>query len=371
MTANGSDAGTEVLIAGGGVAGAALGAQLARCGRQVEIVEQSHAMRHKVCGEFLSVEAVTDLEHLGLDLRALGAVAIHGVRLHARTRIAACELPFAAISLSRRVLDEALLGLAAQAGAEVRRGRRVERLEREANGWRARLTGGEVRRARAAVLATGKHDVAGHRRPRGQQNGLVAFKMYFRLPPAQQRSLDGWVELYLFPGGYAGLQMVEEGRTNLCLVVEGETLRRCGNRWPALLEHLCRASASLTERLDGAQPLLNKPLALSSIPYGMLPAEASDGLWRLGDQAAVIPSFAGDGMAIALESARLACEVYTRGGTAEELAKHLRRRLKGSVGLATAISRLICAAPSLAQAVRLWPGMLRVLAERTRVVRDV
>jgi flavin-dependent dehydrogenase len=371
MTANGSYPGTEVFIAGGGVAGAALGVHLARCGRQVEILEASQAMHHKVCGEFLSFEAVAALEQLGLDLRALGAVAIHGVRLHARTRIAACELPFAALSLSRRVLDEALLGLAERAGAAVSRGRRVESLERDGDGWRARLTRGEVRRARAAFLATGKHDLAGHRRPPGRQNGYVAFKMYFRLSPAQQSSLDGWVELYLFPGGYAGLQMVEEGRTNLCLVVERGTLMRCRNQWPALLAHLCHASGSLTERLDGAEPLLEKPLALSSIPYGMLPANSSDGLWRLGDQASVIPSLAGCGMAIALHSAQLACEVYTRGGSAAEYAQRLRRHLKGSVGLATAISRLICAAPNLAEVVRLWPGLLGVLAQRTRVPQDV
>jgi len=363
-------AGTDVLIAGGGVAGGALGVKLARCGRQVEILEQSAAMRDKVCGEFLSVETVAALERLGIDLRASGAVPIHGVRLHARRRIAACELPFAAMSLSRRVLDEALLGLAARAGAVVLRRRRVELLEPDADGWRARLTGGEVRRARAAFLATGKHDVAGHRRPRGKQDGLVAFKMYFRLTPAQQRDLDGWVELYLFPGGYAGLQMIEEGQTNLCLVVDGGTLTRCHKQWIAVLEHLRRSSDSLSERLDGAEPLLEKPLALSSIPYGMLPADASDGLWRLGDQAAVIPSFAGDGMAIALESARLAGEIYTRGGTAAELAQRLRLRLKGSVGVSTTISRLICAMPNLAQAARLWPGALRVLAQRTRVPQE-
>jgi len=305
-----------------------------------------------------------------MDLRALGAVEIHGVRLHARTRIAACELPFTALSLSRRVMDEALLGLAERAGATVVRGKRVESLERDAEVWRARLTGGEFRCAKAAFLATGKHDLAGYRRPPGKQNGCVAFKMYFRLTPAQQRSLDGWVELYLFPGGYAGLQMVEEGQTNLCLVVEGETLRRCGNQWPRLLGHLRSASDSLQERLDGAEPLLEKPLALSSIPYGMLPADSSDGLWRLGDQAAVIPSFAGDGMAIALDSARLACELYTRGGTAGELAERLRRQLRGSVGLATTISRLMCSAPILAQALRLWPGLLGVLATRTRVPQE-
>jgi len=357
----------EAIIVGGGLAGAALGLQLARRGRTVEILEQSAAMHHKVCGEFLSREAVIYLEQLGLDLHALGAVAIHGVRLHARATITACELPFAALSLTRRTLDEALLARAVRAGVVVLRGRRVESLDRDANGWRARLTGGEAHSASAAFLATGKHDLAGHRRPPGRQNNLVAFKMYFRLSQAQQRALQGWVELFLFPGGYAGLQMVEEGESNLCLLVQRSTLDRCHKDWPTLLAHMAGFSAPLAERLSAAQPLLSKPLALSSIPYGMLRAEAQDGLWRLGDQAAVIPSFSGDGMSIALHSAHLAAEIYLRGGTAAEYAQRLHAQLKGSVRLATMLSRLMVAAPVLAQVVRVWPGVLRQFAAHTRV----
>lgn len=361
----------EAIVVGGGLAGAALGMQLARHGRRVEILEQSAAMHHKVCGEFLSREAVIYLEQLGLDLHALGAVAIHGVRLHARATITACELPFAALSLTRRALDETLLARAAAAGATVLRGCRVESLDRDAQGWRARLTGGALRTARAAFLATGKHDLGGHRRPAGWQNDLVAFKMYFRLSPAQQRALQGWVELFLFSGGYAGLQMVEAGESNLCLLVQRSTLDRCHRDWPTLLAHMGRYSAPLAERLEAAAPLLPKPLALSSIPYGMLRAEAQDGVWRLGDQAAVIPSFSGDGMSIALHSAHLAAEIYLRGGTAAEYAQRLHAQLKGSVRLATALSRLMVAAPVLAQAVRVWPGVLRQFAAHTRVPQRV
>ena len=55
----------EALIIGGGPAGAALGIMLARAGRAVEIIEQSASMHHKVCGEFLSWEAVTYIAQLG------------------------------------------------------------------------------------------------------------------------------------------------------------------------------------------------------------------------------------------------------------------------------------------------------------------
>ncbi len=367
MSAHPQRAQTEALVGGGGPAGAALGTLLARSGRSVEIVEQSTALHHTVCGEFLSCEAARYIEQLGVDLGALGAVPIHGVRLSARSFVAACDLPFPALSLTRRRLDEALLSLAAQAGAVVLRGKRVESLQRCGPGWSAQLAGGETRHAQSAFLATGKHDLAGHRRPPGKQNALVAFKMYYRLSPAQQQAQRGWVDVILFPGGYAGLLLTEDGDANLCLLVSRKALQDCHNRWPALLQRMCNFSAPLAQRLQGARPLLSKPLALSAIPFGLLLSHSEPGLWRLGDQAAVIPSFTGDGISIALHSAQVAAGLYTQRGTSAQLAQRLHRELRGPVALATILSRLLIAAPALVHAARLWPRLLRHLAAHTRV----
>lgn len=358
---------TDVLIFGGGLAGAAAGAWLAQLGCEVEIVEQSSAMQHKVCGEFVSAEAVGYLAQLGLNLGELGAVPIHSVRLVAHTPIAECELPFPAMSITRRKLDEALLSLAQSKGAIVRRGCRVESLRRCTNGWIAQLRGGEIRRAQTVFLATGKHDLGGYRRPPGRQNDLIAFKMYFQLEPHQQQALRGWVELALFPGGYAGLQLVEDGAANLCLLVNRATLQRCRNNWQLVLKHIFEFSAHLSHRLQNAQPLLSRPLALSAIPYGMIQSRAEPGLWRLGDQAAVTPSFSGDGMSIALHSARLAAELFTHGGSSTQLAERLHRELLVPIRLATTLSHLMVAAPALAHLLRVYPRVMGVLASTTRI----
>ncbi len=358
---------TDALVIGGGPAGAALAIHLARRGRSVEVVEKSTTAHHKVCGEFLSREAIAYLDELGLNIRAQGAVAVHGVRLAARNLIAECELPFPALSLTRRALDEALLTLAARAGAMVLRGRRVQSLQAAAPGWVASLADGGTRCAPAAFLATGKYDLAGHRRPSGRQNDLIALKMYFRVTPQQECSLRGWVELIFFRGGYAGLQLAENGEVNLCLLVRRKTFKSCRNQWRLLLEHLLGASDHLARRLEGAQPLLPKPLALSSIPYGLLIARPQSGLWRLGDQAAVIPSFSGDGISIALHSAHVAAEIYANGGAEMQLTGRLNAELKSPVHLAAAVSRLLVAAPGLAQMARLWPPLLRLLAAGTRI----
>jgi menaquinone-9 beta-reductase len=358
---------SEALIVGGGPAGAAVGILLARSGRQVTIVEKSKGAHDKVCGEFLSGEAVQYLRSLGIELPTLGAASIYGVRLVRRTCIAECELPFVAMSLTRRRLDEALLSTAARNGVDVRRGVRIETLQREETVWSARVENCEWLCAKTVFLATGKHDLGGWRRPKGKQNGLVAFKMYFDLPRAQQRALRGWIELCLFPGGYAGLQLTEDSNANLCLLADRAALQSCGNDWQVLLARILDFSEHLAMRLDGAQPLLEKPLALSSIPYGMLLRDAEPGLWRLGDQTAVTPSFSGDGMSIALHSAEVAAELYLNGGTPAQLAARLHEELKSSIALATTISRLMIAAPALAHVVRAWPQMLRILGTHTRV----
>ena len=359
----------DVLIVGGGLAGSAAAIMLARAGRSVVLVERESLPQHKVCGEFLSQEAMTYLSSLGIDLIGLGAVAIRSVRLAGRAGQSEAMLPFAAMSLTRKRLDEELLRVAESAGARVLRGCRVLEIQRSGEGWDAGMADGQSLSAGAAFLATGKHDLHARARPKGKQSDLVAFKMYWRLSPQQAAALEGHVELVLYRGGYAGLQPVEEGAANLCCLVERAELQRLGGRWENLLAAMQRDCGLLKERLQGAVSLLEKPLAISAIPYGYV-REASDGLWALGDQAAVIPSFTGDGMSIALHSGCLAAEMYLRGETAEQFQKQLRGELSSQVGLATRLSRGLVWGPSrsvLTAAVKVWPGVLGVVARRTRL----
>ncbi len=303
-----------------------------------------------------------------MDLRGLGAVPVQAVRLSARGEAAEAPLPFPAFSLSRRRLDEALLDLAAAAGAQVLRGRRVRGLERSLDGWSAELDTGPPVEGKAGFLATGKHDLRGHRRPAGLQDDLVAFKMHWRLAPAAMAALGERVELYLFPGGYAGLEPIEDGIANLALLVRKRALPEAP-AWPALLEAMRRACPMLDARLDGAQALWPKPMAITAIPYGHV-RRSSDGLWRLGDQAAVIPSFAGDGLAIALHSAHAAAGAYLAGAEADAFQRRLARDLKGQVTGATLISQVLVrpwAQAAIAAAARLQPRLLTAAATRTRI----
>jgi flavin-dependent dehydrogenase len=362
---------TDALVIGGGLAGAALATRLAAAGREVRLLERSPGPVDKVCGEFLSSEAAAYLASLGLNLAQLGAVEIDTVRLCMGGRIVAMPLPFSALSLSRRVLDEALLERAAAAGAAIHRGMKVNALSRDHAGWSARMADGRTIAGHTAFLATGKHDLRTQKRQAGEQDDLVAFKLHLRLPAEQAAQLERHVELVLFRAGYAGLSLIESGAdlANLCLVIERQRLLELGQRWDGVLDAICSESAHLEARLAGAMACWPRPLALSAIPYGYI-HERADGLWRLGDQAAVIPSFTGNGMSIALHSAELAASIYLCGGGPNEYQERLAHDVRRQVRLATILSRVVVSRPGqlgLFLAARMWPGLLATTASRTRV----
>jgi flavin-dependent dehydrogenase len=349
-----------VVIAGGGLAGSAAAILLARAGQRVELFERQRAPVDKICGEFLSREAQLYLRRLGLDPAALGGHVITRLRLVRSARVREVALPFAACGLSRRVLDEALLTLAAESGATVRRGEAVQPPVRPD--------------AAALFLATGKHAARGvARAAAGPAGDLVGFKTYFSLAASQQRALAGHIEVMLFTDGYAGLQLVEGGRANLCLLTSRDRLRRAGGNFSALLQDLGRDCAHLTQRLAGAAPLLDRPLAISRVPYGFVHRARADDppdLFRLGDQVGVIDSFSGDGMSIALHSAAVAAEVFLAGGNAAAYHQRIRRDIAGQIRRASLLHR-IGRAPlgqaALMGLAGLWPQWLRLATAATRV----
>jgi flavin-dependent dehydrogenase len=362
----------EVLILGGGVAGCAASIALARRGRSVTLVEREPAPRHKVCGEFLSGEALEDLHALGIDVASLGAVPINYVRLAAARRAAQAPLPFPAASLTRRALDTALIAAAVDAGVRVECGRTVQSLSRTANNlWRASLDDGSVRQAPTVFLATGKHDLRGHGRPKDPHQ-WIGFKMYYRMSPAQTVDLADASELTLYAGGYGGIQPVEGGITNFCCVVQRRYFALAGLQWAGLLAKMQQDCPHLAMRLEGAEPLLDKPITVTHIPYGYIRRTTEDGLYCIGDQAAVIPSFTGDGISIALHTARRAVAACLAGEPAPVFQPGLRSALLPQMRLAEAAANGLNNA--LARAVlpfclRVWPGAMRVTARLTRVTQ--
>ncbi len=346
-----------VTIAGGGIAGASAACLLAKAGADVTVLERSLGPSDKICGEFLSAEAQHYLGRVGLDPLALGGHPITRVRLVRGADTVVTDLPFAGVGLSRRILDEALLEQAERCGARVMRGVAV-----------AGLTD-DIR-----FLATGKHEMRGMKRAMAQApEELVGFKTYFRLAPQARAALAHCVEVILFRGGYAGLQRVEAGRANLCLLVHRDRLAASGGSWPTLLADLQDESPHLRHRLRDAETLLDKPLTIARVPYGFVHApDPGETVYRLGDQACVIPSFSGDGMSMALHSAALAVRTHLQGGSPTAYHTRLRQDVATPIRRAMALYRLGRWAPGqafLLQALHLWPNLMRLAATATRVAR--
>ena len=347
------------LIAGGGIAGAAAACLL---GSEAMLFEREQGCHDKVCGEFISWEACDNLVRLGLDLPSLRGVPINAVRLVHGRRSVVATLPRPGLGLSRRQLDVALLDLAAARGARIHQGAAVRRLASAG----LEVDGIGFVPGHRVFLATGKHDLRGVPRP-PPGRPLVGFKTHLRLAPGEREALDGHVEVILFPGGYAGLQPVEGGRANLCLLIRQDLLGELGGRWAAVLGHLRRHSPHLDGRLFGAQHLLDRPLSVARIPYGFVHGTGTtDFVYRLGDQMAVIPSFSGDGMAIALHTAFAA----VRPGPIPFHAA-MRRTLRGQISRAMILHRLGQTHPAwLVRAASLWPGALAAVARLTRVAAE-
>jgi flavin-dependent dehydrogenase len=336
------------------------------------LIERELTAQHKVCGEFMSGEALEDLQALGIDASSLGAVPIHYVRLAAARRAAEAPLPFPAASLTRKALDTALIAEAVAAGVRVERGRSVQALVRTADdAWQATLDDGSVREAATVFLATGKRDLRGYARPEDPQR-WVAFKMYFRLAPGPAAELARASELMLYPGGYGGIQPVEDGMANVCCVVQQRYLPRGGQRWESFLAKVQKECPHMAMRLAGAEPLLARPIAITHIPYGYIRRATEEGIYCIGDQAAVIPSFTGDGISIALHTARCAAAAYLAGEPAPAFQVRLRSALRVQMRLAEIAADGLN--NSLARAVlpfclRVWPGAMRVTARLTRVAQ--
>lgn len=355
------------IVIGGGLSGASFALELGRNGLPVVVLEGTRAPHHKVCGEFLSAEAEALVVYLGLDLKALGASGISIFRLASGSRVAESALPFRGAGISRYRLDQALLQAAETAGAEVRRGVTVTQIEPRETSVTVRA-GSQIFEGRAAALATGKLNL--RQFPRAASD-MVGFKLQLRVTPEALRRLRDVVQLVMFDGGYIGACIVEDELVTLCWVMHRRLLQRIGANWPSQAAHFVQQSETLSDLLQGALPQWEKPIAVAGIPYGYLRRESlAPTLFPLGDQLAVIPSFTGDGMSIALYTGIEAAKAVLAGESVAHFQKRIVDLLRPQFRRARVVNllfdstRLHGASVWLAAAL---PGVVTAIARSTRL----
>ncbi|MBZ5572009.1 MAG: FAD-dependent oxidoreductase [Acidobacteriia bacterium] len=361
----------DLVVIGGGPAGAAAAITAARAGAQVLLLERGKYPRHKVCGEFVSAESLHVLLELLDGRRATlqnDAVRVAQSRVFLDDRVLHTPVEPAGASIARLELDAALWESAAACGVDARQQVTVQKIG--GTGPFIVTTSSGDFKARAVIDASGRWS---NLNPGPVSNGgrarWIGLKAHFAeiTPPAS-------VDLYFFEGGYCGVQPVDltgqpnGGRVNACAMVRAEvasTLHEVFALHPALGER-ARQWRSLSE------PVSTSPLLFAE------PQPERDGILKVGDAAGFVDPFVGDGISLALRSGQLAAQClipfFTGKASLEEAQQQYvetyRNRFTPVFRMASRIRRTMAwpravRAPILTMLQRV-PRVTKYLARKTR-----
>jgi flavin-dependent dehydrogenase len=220
-------------------------------------------------------------------------------------------------------------------------------------------------------LACGKHDVRGAARSRSEDDPALGLRIRVKPSPGLARRLSGRIELHLFDRGYCGVVLQENGTANLCLAVRKSLIAQYGGDPHRLLAGLGRGHPHFALRLEPGWTDARVD-TIGAVPYGWATSRTEVGLFRLGDQAAVIPSLAGEGIDIALATGIGAARAWLAGGPAAAPAfqagfrEQARPALEWAGRAWTLAENPALAGPALAAA-RFAPRLLTKLMEATRL----
>jgi flavin-dependent dehydrogenase len=125
---------------------------------------------------------------------------------------------------------------------------------------------------------------------------------------------DDLIALHNFKGGYCGISNVEDGRTNLCYLTHRENLKRFKNI-KEMEEETLFHNPLLKNIFRDSEFLFEKPETINEISFETkLPVE--NHILMTGDAAGMITPLCGNGMAMAIHSSKILCELLI-----ESLAK--------------------------------------------------
>jgi len=317
----------DVIIAGGGPAGASAAIHLALRGAQVLLAEQKKFPRPKLCGEFISPECLAHFERLGVfqQMMAARGADLGKTVFYARagSSVSIPSLWFGsggnALGLSRAEMDERLLRRAAELGVTVLEETQVIGLkfaDDQVTGIRCK-TNGEERHYFAPITidATGRARVLARCLPSEalrstsakRRASVVAFKAHFE----NAQVAPGTCEIYFYRGGYGGLSNVEGGLSNLCFIASARDVRACGADAERVMRDVVCENVRAAQTLATARPR-SEWLAVLLEGFGRRRLVPVKGLLTIGDAASFIDPFTGSGMLMALENGDLVAEVVSR-----------------------------------------------------------
>jgi flavin-dependent dehydrogenase len=340
----------DVIVVGGSVAGAATAIHLAEAGRDVLLLERASFPRRKPCGEGLFPAGVAELRRLGvLDELAHATSELRSIRFHAGDYTAEARFGHSqetALGVQRVFLDHALLKRAEWAGVTVRTSILVQALNVAGGKVAGVRTSAGSFEGRAVVAADGLHSRLRRQARlstgrRGDRYGITAH-LECRAQPGSAVDVyfEGGYELYLTPVG--------RERLNVALLARRAFMRRFAGNLRGAFESIVVDHPALRD-FGG---LSDAPMAA-----GPFPARCTR-TWRanfvlVGDAAGFYDGITGEGMSIALVSARACAEAvdaYLRAGSYDSFRDYdaARRSLARNSDLLGRLSLALGRHPALA-----------------------
>jgi digeranylgeranylglycerophospholipid reductase len=304
----------DVVVIGGGPAGLAAAAELARRGRTVSVFEEHESTGAPVhCTGVLAAEA---LDSLDLPRRAL-LNPLSTVRFIAPSgRAFEYTTPKTeAVVIDRMLFDRALADAAVSAGATITVGTRVTAVSNRAASIAVTLANGETVEARAAVLACGAQ-YGLQRRVGLDLPPIYMHSAQMEVPSASPRSVEIYFGSSVAPKGFAWVVPVQRGNASYARI--GVMAATRATDWFTQLVHHVRSrwDLDLPAKLTPRRRVL--PLAAVGRTF-------HDRLLLVGDAAGLVKPTTGGGIYYSIVSGRLAAEV---------LDEQLQRDALGAVHLA-------------------------------------
>jgi flavin-dependent dehydrogenase len=302
----------DAAIVGGGLAGLSLSILLAKKGFKVILFEKEKYPFHKVCGEYISMESWKFIESLGVDLSNLRLPIIKKLIVSAPD--GSCvnsKLDIGGFGISRYFLDNKLKEIAVANGVEINDGTKVNEVVFEQKDFTLKSNSRKVR-ATFVAGAFGKRsnlDVKWKRdfikRKNNKLNNYIGVKYHI-----STSFPDDTIALHNFKNGYCGISKVENNKYCLCYLTTAENLQQNNNSIKEMEKNVLYKNIFLKDIFYRADFLFAEPVVISQISFDKK-SKIEDHILMLGDAAGMITPLCGNGMSMALHSARIAADAAT------------------------------------------------------------
>jgi len=331
------DLDAEVIVVGGGPAGASTAHALAREGVDVLVLDRAKFPRDKTCAEYLSPQASRVLSDMNVldEIERSSPAHLAGMRVRAPNgQIADGEFASAhgyrgfrdhGLAVRRTILDAIVLGGARAAGARVEELVRVTDLAKDHTG---RVTGvtvigpdgsAKTMTSSYVVGADGLRSVIGRRLGLTRASRIFPKRLALVAHYRGVRDVGALGEMHVDYDGYFGIVDVGRGLMNVAVVVPMSRAREIGEGRTEFFEQWIASRPHLAERFVGAERVT--PVRATG-PFASVSRRAwAPGAALVGDAADFFDPFTGEGIYAALRGGELLAPFIAealRGATRDE-----------------------------------------------------